>query len=305
MFSQDDFPGGLGRDRACVPRPRARPPVVWRRCNTCRLGRPVAQRVVRQVRRVVVARSHRAGPLSRPRPSARLHARRTSPIEPTAEPTVGNLFGSERYDGGESSHALRQEIGDDPSSRCCSDGCRERRDVTRTDRLHGARRRGGRSQRQHLDDPWPYAPSSRPSSHVTQRVGRHGQRDPTGWRPNQQARSTIDLTWPRRRRGGLWRPCGQVDPSHRRAGPPSEAAGDRRRAGGWYRGPAISRPCPPARFSGDAVADVPPADGDPRRPVEADRVPPVTGTPSGPPQGTGTSRRPGRGRARDGGDETT
>ena len=113
MFSRTTSPAASGRDRACVPRPRTRPPVVWRRCNTCRLGRPVAQRVVRQLRAQWLWLDH-VGLVPLETLAQRTLTLRQDFVESTAEPTVENLFGFERYDGGAVVlHALRQEIGDE------------------------------------------------------------------------------------------------------------------------------------------------------------------------------------------------
>ena len=106
-------PATLDHDRPAVPRPRAGPPVVRRRRDARRLVRPLAQRVVRHLRAVAVARPRR---LSRARVGDDANARRPGRSRPSrrASRRVGNLFGFERYDGGAVVlHALRREIGDD------------------------------------------------------------------------------------------------------------------------------------------------------------------------------------------------
>ena len=112
IFSRRDFASGrLDGQQHLLPLARTRPPMVRRCGHACPMERHLAQRELRDVRRMDVARSRRT--------ARRSTARRTPGWQPatpdsTADPTVDEMFTINSYDGGAVIlHALRKTIGDD------------------------------------------------------------------------------------------------------------------------------------------------------------------------------------------------
>ena len=110
-----------------------------------RLERPLAQRVLRHVRPVDVARPCRLWRPRGPKPRRTSHRASSRPSPPVSR-RGGNLFGYERYDGGAVVlHALRRELGDDHVLRAAAAvGRRERRHLADDRGLHRPRRGGRR-----------------------------------------------------------------------------------------------------------------------------------------------------------------
>ena len=148
LFSRDDFRRRVDEPHRDVPVPRARPPVVRRRRHPGRVGGHLAQRVVRHVRRVAVARPRRAASTStRPPPTCWPPASCPASRPATRRSPTTCSASSATTAARSSLHALRLELGDDAFFTLLQRWVAEqRRHVAHDGGLHRARR-GGRRPR--------------------------------------------------------------------------------------------------------------------------------------------------------------
>ena len=129
MYSRDDFPGDVGYFEDLLAQPRIGPSVVRQRRHACRLGRHLAQRVVRHLRPVDVVREVASRRYSAS-PGSMAFASRERGADGRADGVNCSHSAVRRRRG--VLHALRLESGTMTSSRCCGVGGGERRHQRRT-----------------------------------------------------------------------------------------------------------------------------------------------------------------------------